>query len=128
MSRLYQECPELFPWVEETARQIEIDYNPDFQSFFREQERLQQQCTCKYDGGYGDDGREYRRTPKYGCPTHRVEDWENGVLFCPNCAKDASFTEHETDTETWLTCDRCGKQTDDAEIEKANKIEENKSE
>ena len=123
MSRLYQERPELFPWVEEMAQRIKIEHNNEFDHFVRAQEKLRDQCTCEWDGGYGDDGRQAKRTPRYGCPTHHQEDYDQGILFCPNCAKEAGFTEHETDTESWLTCDRCGKQTDDAEIEKTNNPE-----
>jgi ribosomal protein L37E len=130
MSRAYQEHPELFPWVEDMARQIEIDYNPKFNAWLHEQEKLQAQCNCEYDGGYGDDGSITKRFARFGCPTHGKDDLDEGVIFCPNCGWESSFTEHyavsrelggETQDEEWLTCNRCGKETDAAELERTNK-------
>lgn len=52
-------------------------------------------------------------------------------MKCPNCGKEANFTEHSGEcvethgldcgpyerwTETWLTCNECGAKTDDQEV------------
>lgn len=57
---------------------------------------------------------------------------------CPNCGKPATFTSHyashrerhgldagpfEHWDEEWLTCDRCGARTDDAEIARCQAVE-----
>ena len=51
------------------------------------------------------------------------------VKVCPNCGWDAGFTWHystgreshgETHDEEWLTCCHCGKETDEAEVERVN--------
>jgi hypothetical protein len=52
-------------------------------------------------------------------------------MICPNCDREAEFTEHEQDqvethgldcgpyehwTQRWITCNLCGAPTDDAEL------------
>ncbi len=74
MSRNYMAHPELFPWVEEMERRIQIEHNNDFDRFVARQEALIRACTCEWDGGYGDDGTQGRRFPKAGCPVHQEED------------------------------------------------------
>jgi hypothetical protein len=55
----------------------------EFERSFAAHERAMAACTCEWDGGYGDDGRDYHRTPAPlrfrapGCPTHAEEDEEN---------------------------------------------------
>jgi hypothetical protein len=61
---------------------------------------------------------------------------------CPNCGKEATFTEHSADcvephgldcgpyerwTETWLTCSECHANTDDAELAACNQDDEPRS-
>ncbi len=42
----------------------------------RANERLMRNCSCDFDGGYGDDGSQVRRIPVTGCPVHAEEDAE----------------------------------------------------
>jgi hypothetical protein len=46
----------------------------EFERSFAAHEAAMAACICEWDGGYGDDGSECRRTPKRGCPTHAEED------------------------------------------------------
>ena len=70
-------------------------------------------------------------------PTERKAMEEESGTRCPNCGELANFTEHEgsftethgldcgpyeTWTEHWLTCDKCGAKTDDAEIAAAQGV------
>lgn len=74
MSSNYMEHPELYPWVDpawSAEREAQV-LNAEAQ---HEQEMAA--CLCDYDGGYGDDGRDWRRTPHKDCPVHRDEDRED---------------------------------------------------
>jgi hypothetical protein len=46
----------------------------EFERSFAAHEAAMEACTCEWDGGHGEDGRGYRRTPAAGCPTHAEED------------------------------------------------------
>jgi hypothetical protein len=61
------------PWI---GHPREAEFEASFAQHMREQEA----CICEWDGGYGDDGDECRRSPKRGCPTHAQEDSENDAF------------------------------------------------
>jgi hypothetical protein len=57
------------------------------------------------------------------CKDCALED----ITTCPNCGWETNFTEHssvsreyhgETQDEEWLTCNHCGKETDEAELQR----------
>jgi len=37
-------------------------------------EREIERCTCNWDGGYGDDGSQVRRSYTIGCPVHEEDE------------------------------------------------------
>jgi hypothetical protein len=71
-----------------------------------EHAKLMEQCTCEYDGGYGDDGSQVRRLPKDGCPVHELEDHD--------CLTHLQYREHdavephgERHRDAWYQCAIC---------------------